>query len=89
MNTGIGIAPEHQDRIFERFYWVDKSRSGEVGRTGLGLSIVRCPGGISWVVPQIIVMSKLQFVGQLIGPPLWGGWPSIARPGKVKMHQFA
>ena len=57
-DTGIGIAPEHLDRVFERFYQVDPARSGSAGRgTGLGLAIVK--HAINALDGEVMIESKV------------------------------
>ena len=56
-DNGIGIPPEEQERIFERFYRIDKSRSGKISGTGLGLSIVKHAAIIHGA--EIEVISKI------------------------------
>ena len=55
-DTGIGIPTVQQDRVFERFYLVDKARSKSIGGTGLGLSIVK--HGVMYHNAQISLESK-------------------------------
>jgi two-component system phosphate regulon sensor histidine kinase PhoR len=82
-DNGPGIAPEHQARIFERFYRVDKARSRELGGTGLGLSIVRhlAEGMGASVAVESEPGRGSRFTVTLPGTAL-PGKPASALPGK-------
>lgn len=70
---GPGIASEHLDRIFERFYRVDKARSRESGGTGLGLAIVKhiveVQGGRAWVESELGAGATFHFTLPLASRP--------------------
>jgi two-component system phosphate regulon sensor histidine kinase PhoR len=70
---GPGIASEHLDRIFERFYRVDKARSRESGGTGLGLAIVKhiaqVHGGRVWVESELGRGAAFHFTLPMVEPP--------------------
>lgn len=70
---GPGIASDHQERIFERFYRVDKARSRESGGTGLGLAIVKhivqAHGGRIWVDTELGAGATFHFTLPLAGRP--------------------
>jgi two-component system phosphate regulon sensor histidine kinase PhoR len=83
-DNGPGIAPEHQARIFERFYRVDKARSRELGGTGLGLSIVRhlAEGMGASVSVESEPGRGSRFTVTLPAAPALPGKPASALPGK-------
>ena len=69
IDTGIGIAPEDQERVFERFYRVDKSHSRQTGGTGLGLSIVKHAAALYSAEVSIVSEPGLGTKAAVVFPP--------------------
>ena len=71
-DTGIGIAPDHQSRVFDRFYRVDSARTRTVGGTGLGLAIVKqiadAHGGKVKLDSVVGIGSEFRVVLPLVSP---------------------
>jgi two-component system phosphate regulon sensor histidine kinase PhoR len=75
-DDGPGIPPDSIDRVFERFYRVDRARSRESGGTGLGLAIVKhivqAHGGEAWVRSELQKGSTFFFTLPQKAPPPMG-----------------
>ncbi|MTD16155.1 two-component sensor histidine kinase [Nakamurella sp. YIM 132087] len=86
-DRGIGIAPEHQQRVFERFFRVDQARSRATGGTGLGLAIVKHVaanhGGEArvWSKPGLGSTFTLRLPQYRPAPPVESSTPPAGRPG--------